>query len=232
MPDYRELLKRVSIFRDLSNNDLERLGQRLISQSFSKEEVIFSQQEKGDTLFIVRIGKVKVTLSDDAGKEIILATFKTGDFFGEMSLIDNEPRSANVIAIEESEVLILNRQSFLAQIDESPRMSMAVMAEFCRRLRRADRVIGSLALLNVYGRIAYTLIDLGQREGFQSPVGIVIKERPTQQEIANMVSTTRETVSRALSEFQRRGFLEVQGKSLILKPSFSMDQVSEEGFSD
>jgi CRP-like cAMP-binding protein len=235
--EYRELLRRVSIFQDLSDPDLSRLGQRLVPKTFDKDGIIVSQEAEGDALYIIKTGRVKVVLYGDSyrdghgdgsgTREIILSMFKPGDFFGEMSLIDNQPRSANVIALEESEVLVLSRDSFAKQIVESPLLAMAILAEMSRRLRRADAAIGSLALLDVYGRLAHVLIDLGKREGSTTGAGIFIRERPTQQDLANMVGTTRETVSRALSEFQRRGLIEMRGRALILNPGFSADHVSD-----
>ncbi len=226
MSDARSLLRHVTIFQELSEKDLDNLSQRLVPRTYVKEAIIVSQEEEGDSLFIIKTGKVKVTLYGDSGREVILSIFKPGDHFGEMSLIDHQPRSANVIAIEESELLMLSRAAFLKQLEESPRLGMAVMTDLCRRLRSADAAIGSLALLDVYGRLAHVLLDLGKREGAQTGAGITIKERPTQQDLANMVGTTRETVSRALSEFQRRGWVEMRGRALILQPSFSMADVA------
>lgn len=224
--DNRALLRRVTIFQELSDKDLDILTQRLVPRTYVKDAIIVSQEEEGDALYVIKTGKVKVTLYGDSGREVILTIFKPGDYFGEMSLIDGDPRSANVIAIDEAELLMLSRQAFLKQIEESPRLAMAVMTELCRRLRRADASIGSLALLDVFGRLAHVLIDLGKREGIAAATGIQIKERPTQQDLANMVGTTRETVSRALSEFQRRGWVEMRGRSLFLHPTFSLDDVT------
>jgi len=225
--EHRDLLRRVSIFQDLSDPDLSRLGARLVPKTFDKDGIIVSQEAEGDALYIIKAGRVKVVLYGDSGREIILSMFKPGDFFGEMSLIDNQPRSANVIALEESEVLVLSRDSFHKQILESPLLAMAILGEMSRRLRRADAAIGSLALLDVYGRLAHVLIDLGKRDGTTTGAGIFIRERPTQQDLASMVGTTRETVSRALSEFQRRGLIEMRGRALILNPGFSADHIND-----
>jgi CRP/FNR family transcriptional regulator, cyclic AMP receptor protein len=225
MSDNKALLRRVTILSELSDKDLDTLSQRLVPRTYIKEAIIVSQEEEGDSLFIIKSGKVKVTLYGDSGREVILSIFQAGDYFGEMSLIDNQPRSANVIAIDESEVLILSRPAFSQQIEENPRVAQGIMRELCRRLRRADAAIGSLALLDVYGRLAHVLLDYSKREGTQTAAGVQINERPTQQDLANMVGTTRETVSRALSEFQRRGWIEMRGRALVLTPSFSLDDV-------
>ena len=140
-----------------------------------------------------------------------------------MSLLDGAPRSANVIAIEDSKLLILHRKQFLNLLIDYPDINMAVMHELCTRLRRADDIIGNLALLDVYGRVARILMDMAKKNGIETDEGILIQERPTQQNMANMVGTSRETFSRALNEFQRRGFCELQGKSILIKQTHSLE---------
>ncbi|GAB4300944.1 MAG: Crp/Fnr family transcriptional regulator [Myxococcota bacterium] len=217
MGEHLELLKRVSIFSELNESELRKLEKLLTSRVYSRDRLIVSQEDKGDALFIIAKGKVKVVLYGESGREMILSIFKEGDFFGEMALLDGQPRSANVIAIEDSELLSLNRQQFLDCLRENAELPMAIIHELCARLRRADEIIGNLALLDVYGRVARALLDMAEKEGERTREGVVIKERPTQQNIASMVGTSRETVSRALNEFARRGFCELHGKSIVIK---------------
>jgi CRP-like cAMP-binding protein len=171
---------------------------------------------------------VKVVLYGQSGREVILSVFKPGDFFGEMSLLDNQPRSANVIAVEESRLLVLDRSSFAKHLSSNPRTALNVLSEMSKRLRRADAIIGNLALLDVYGRVARFLRELAKSEGHDTPEGVEIKQRPTQAEIAAMIGTSRETVSRALSEFQRRGFIELTGKRIVLRRGFEQEPVHGE----
>lgn len=169
---------------------------------------------------------MKVALYGENGREVILSVLKEGDFFGEMSLLDNQPRSANVRALDTSRVLVLSREVFHAALRSGPHVAIPILAEMSRRLRRADEAIGNLALLDVYGRVAHFLLDQARENGVQAEGGVVIKDRPTQQHIAAMVGTSRETVSRALSEFQRRGLIEMEGKEILLKHGFeSADSV-------
>jgi CRP/FNR family transcriptional regulator/CRP/FNR family cyclic AMP-dependent transcriptional regulator len=164
---------------------------------------------------------VKVVLYGESGREIILSIFKSpGDFFGEMSLLDGEPRSATVIADEPSRLLVLSRRDFQAHLAAHPRTALRVLQELSRRLRRADAVIGNLALLDVYGRLAGKLREIAAAEGEETPEGVLVRQRPTQSEIAAMIGTSRETVSRALSEFARRGWLATSGKRLVLRRAF------------
>lgn len=222
------LIRQVSIFEGLGDDAVAALNEHLRPKRFTRDSLIVGQDDEGEALYIIRRGRVKVALTGENGREVILALFREGDFFGEMSLLDGRPRSANVIASENTDVLMLLRQDFESHLRRSPDTALRVLAEMCGRLRRADEVIGSLALLDVYGRVARTLIDLSVKEGVAQDEGILIRERPTQQDLASMIGTSRETVSRVLSEFRRRGFLSMQGKSVLLSHGFA-EQLQTEG---
>lgn len=228
MSRVRELLKRVSIFENIGEAAITELASCLQPIDFAKDAVIFSQSDQGDALYVLESGRVKVVLYGESGREVILTIFRDGDFFGEMSLLDGQPRSANIIALEPTRVLKLSRDDFVQHLETHPATALKVLAEMCLRLRRADEIIGNLALLDVYGRLARILIDLGKRQGIHKDEGIVIKERPTQQELASMIGTSRETVSRVLNEYQRRGFLTIQGKSIVLSHGFTDQNLGPE----
>ena len=219
-----ELLSQVSIFKGLTQEALAVLSSCLKPLHFARDVRIVGRDDQGDALYIIENGRVKVTLENSSGREVILSIFRAGDFFGEMSLLDGQPRSASVIAIEESDVLMLSREDFAKHLAECPETALNVLAEMSRRLRRADEVISNLALLDVYGRVAHTLLDLGRREGRNTDEGVLIRERPTQQDLAAMMGTSRETVSRILSELQRRGLVSMQGKSILLSHGFVEQQ--------
>jgi len=221
LPRERGLLRNVSIFADLDAAAVASLERLAEVREFPEGTVIVSQEDRGDALFVLASGRVKVVLYGDSGGEVILSIFKSpGDFFGEMSLLDNEPRSATVIAAERSRLLVLSRRDFQAHIESHPRTALRVLTELSRRLRRADEVIGNLALLDVYGRLAGKLRELAASEGEQSEEGVVLRQRPTQAEIAAMIGTSRETVSRALSDLSRRGLVQMAGKRLLLRREF------------
>src|SRR5437660_7011842 len=179
--------------------------------------VIVSAEEPGDSLFVIARGKVKVVLYGETGREIILSLLHAGDFFGEMSLLDRQPRSANVVAVEDADLLSLDHEAFRTHLATHPTTALAVLAEMSRRLRPADEGIGNLALLDVYARVARTIRELAHKEGEPADGGLLIRERPTQQEIAGLIGTSRETVSRALNDFTRRGLLEMQGNQILLR---------------
>ncbi len=217
----RGLLGKVSILADLDPASVAALERLAEVRDYPEGAVVAGQEEPGDALFVLASGKVKVVLYGGSGREIILSIFKSpGDFFGEMSLLDDEPRSATLVAAEPSTLLVLSRDAFRAHIAAQPRTALRVLAELSRRLRRADAVIGNLALLDVYGRLAGKLRELARADGEEIEEGIVIRQRPTQAEIAATIGTSRETVSRALSELSRRGFIAMEGKRLVLRRAF------------
>jgi len=213
-------LRQVAIFRDLDSAVLADLGARMRSRTVDAGTVVVSAEEAGDSMFVISSGKVKVVLYGQTGREIILSMLKAGDFFGEMSLFDRQPRSANVVAVSETQLLALDRDAFHKHLIANPSTALAILAEMSRRLRHADEVIGNLALLDVYARVARVIREMALKQGEQVEGGILIRERPTQQEIAGLVGTSRETVSRALSEFTRRGLLEVEGKQVLVRWAF------------
>ena len=210
----------MSIFADLSQETLGDLAKRVWQKEADAGTVIVSQEDTGDQLFVIVSGKVKVVLYGETGREIILSILRSGDFFGEMSLLDRQPRSANVVAVEDSQLLGLDRDAFQTHLSAHPQTGLAILAEMSRRLRHADEVIGNLALLDVYARVARTIRDMAQEQGEPVDGGLLIRERPTQQEIAGLIGTSRETVSRALNDFTRRGLLEMSGKQILVRWGF------------
>lgn len=218
--DTTQLLRQVTIFADLTQETLQDLAKRVWQKTAEAGSVIVSHEEPGDALFVIASGKVKVVLYGDTGREIILSILRDGDFFGEMALLDRQPRSANVVAVEDSQLFGLDREAFQTHLTAHPTTALAVLAEMSRRLRHADEVIGNLALLDVYARVARVIRDLAQKQGEPADGGLLIKERPTQQEIAGLIGTSRETVSRALNDFTRRGLLEMQGKQILVRWGF------------
>jgi CRP/FNR family cyclic AMP-dependent transcriptional regulator len=226
---HAELLKRVSLFEHVEPEELDHIASLLAPVEVPRDAQVVRQDEPGDALFIIARGRMKVAITGENGREVILSFLKTGEFFGEMALLDALPRSASVVALEDSTVLLLRREAFAEHILKSPRTAINVMTELSRRLRRADEIIGNLATLDVFGRVAHIMIDLARRDGEVVEDGILIRERPTQQDIAAMIGTSRETVSRVLSELQRRGFVEMRGREILLSRRFAGDFASLSG---
>ena len=225
--DLQELLRRVSIFENISDEALINLGRAIRVRDCPTETLIFSQDEPGIALFIIVSGRVKISIVGDSGKEIVLSFLHDEDFFGEMALLDGLPRSANVMTTEPTTLAILERDAFLRCIQKRPEIAVSMLSELSKRLRKADEVISNLALLDVFGRVARALIDLAEQEGMRTQAGIVISRMPAQKDLASLVCTSRETVSRVLNEFKQRGLLTMQGRKLVLSLQFYQDQDAE-----
>ena len=217
-----KLLEDIPLFGGMAPDELGHLANLLHEEDYAKGASVVSVGDPGDALFIVGTGEVKVSLSSENGREIILDTLDAGSFFGEMSIVDGEARSANVICTKKSLLLKLSRRDFLKAVRQFPSIAINVMTELCVRLRRADESIENLALLDVFGRVARFLIERADEEGEDVEEGLYIRKMPTQQHIGSCIGTSRETVSRALSDFQRRGFVEQRGRGLLVREGFTV----------
>jgi CRP-like cAMP-binding protein len=212
-----ELLQSVPLFSDLSQSSLTKIADKMVSRSYKKGQMILMEEALGETFFVIARGSVKVTRMSDDGREVILAMLGEGDFFGEMSLLDGEGRSANVVAIEDSEALTLKRSDFLAILEGFPKIAIHLLEELTRRLRRSDQQIESLSLSDAQQRIAITLIRLAEELGTIKGGDVTIRNLPYQQDIANMAGTSRETVSRTLKLLEQKGYLDRDAKALIIR---------------
>tara|TARA_B100000029_G_scaffold399423_1_gene398118 strand:- start:89 stop:769 length:681 start_codon:yes stop_codon:yes gene_type:complete len=209
-------LRNVSLFESLTDEELEALAQMTITRTFSKDNVIILAEEEGDALFIIEKGQVKVSIVSEDGREVILSMLGDGAVFGELSLLDGKPRSANVIATEDTNLVMLRRQDFLQLVFKVPQIAIALLAELASRLRRTDRQIEGLALLDVTSRISETLLQLASDQGVETETGVLIQNRPTHQELANMSGTTRETVSRVLKRLETQGYINCKGRTISI----------------
>ncbi len=206
------VLQRVPLFSQLSPVDLQRVVAVAREKSYPKNSVILFEDDPGDALYVVASGQVKVVLIGDDGREVILSVLGEGDFFGEMSLLDDEPRSAHVIAMEDSDLLVLRREDFEGILTQSPQIALALLRELTRRLRRADEKVGSLVLLDVTGRVARLLLELADDSGSEH-----ITRRLTHHTIAQMVGSSRETVSRTMREFVSKGHITVSRREIQIR---------------
>lgn len=210
-----ELIRRVPLFAMLTASQAESVADAVIKRRFKRGELIVEQGKKTNALFIVLTGRARVLTSDNRGREVILATMHPGDYIGEMSLIDNEPHSATVRTEVQTDVLMLGRVEFARCLPENSSMAYAVMKGLVQRLRHADRKIESLALMDVYGRVARALLEFAVPH---SDGQLFIKEKISRQDIAKMVGASREMVSRVMKDLEERGYIEpADNGSLIIK---------------
>ena len=224
------LLKGVELFSELNEEQLKMLANLVVAQNFVRDEtVVLEGDDSVQALYLIASGSVQVYMTGVDGRETILSFLERGDFFGEMSLIDGEPRSASVRTVPDAQLLIIHRESFLTLIRQSPEIAMGLLSEMSKRLRKANRQIGSLSTMSVSGRVAGTLLNLMQERGVRihtdnGKMVTVIHNRPTQQQLADMSGTTRETVSRICSLLVKTSAIAMTGKDIVI---FDEDMLQE-----
>jgi len=218
-PTTAEFLATVPLFSGLEEIELQRFAELTREKFYPRGSVILFENDPGDSLFVVREGRVKVVLVGEDGREVILGVLGVSEHFGELSLIDDRPRSAHVIAMEDSSLLVLRREDFRKRVESSPSVAWSLLTELSRRLRRADEKIGGLVLLDVPGRIARLLLDLSQESGTDK-----IEKALTHQTIAQMIGASRETVSRAMKDFQDAGWINVERRRISLANLTALEQ--------
>ena len=217
-----DLLKGVELFSELNEEQLGMIANLVIVKNFNRDEtVVLEGDDSVQALYLIATGSVQVYMTGIDGRETILSFLERGDFFGEMSLIDGEPRSASVRTVTDAKLLVIHRESFLSLLRKTPEIAMALMSELCKRLRKANRQIGSLSTMSVSGRVAGTLLNLMQERGVRihtdnGNMVTVIHNRPTQQQLADMSGTTRETVSRICSLLVRTNAIAMTGKDIVI----------------
>jgi CRP/FNR family cyclic AMP-dependent transcriptional regulator len=201
--DNRAALQRVPLFSVLQTEQLDVVGRVVVRDTFSKNRTIFVAGQPSDSLYVILKGRVKIQMSDAEGKEVILAVLGPGEFFGEMSLIDDQPRSATVVSIESCEFLMVRKDDFRRCLTENLEMASLIMRGLVKRLREADRKIESLALLDVYGRVARVLLEFSEMENGRR----VLRDKLQRQDVAKMIGASREMVSRVMKGLETDGFL-------------------------
>lgn len=206
------MLRNVSFCTLLPDEELLALQQVMVTKRLPKHSLVMSTGEMSDSMYLIVKGKVKVFISDETGKEIILAQLGPSEFFGELSLLDDQPRSATVMTTENSEFMVLSQASFNACMDKYPSIARYALKSLAARLRQADQKISHLALMDVYGRIAATLKTMAVTEAGQT----LVKQRPSHQEIGSMVGASREMVGKILKEMASNGAITIEDKSIIL----------------
>lgn len=209
-------LKGVPLFEGLDEAHLEALAQVTASRRFPKGVTIFFEGDRGDALYIVRVGYVKIYRVAEDGREKTLALLSNGEFFGEMALLDEEPRSAVAETLESTTLYILHRNDFRRLLAESASMSLQILRVLTRRLRQTNAQVTDLVFKDVRSRVGRALLDLAKRHGVAIEAGSKVALKLTHQELANLVGTARETVSRILAEFQDARYITFEGRYVVV----------------
>ena len=209
-------LKQVPLFADLADEDLRELIAVAKRRIFRNGEVIFHREDPGQVLYVIKEGKVKISLISPEGQEISLVVFGKGECFGEFAILDGLPRSADAIALERVECYTLQRSDFHKTIMKNPKIAIQVMEVLSRRLRTTDQMVENLIFLDVYGRVAKKLLELADSHGSKVDNGIRIEVRLTQQELASMVGASRESVNKVMGYFTDKNFISTDKHRITL----------------
>jgi CRP/FNR family transcriptional regulator, cyclic AMP receptor protein len=220
LPVSATVLRTVPLFASVPDEQLRLLATVVSRRSATRSSIIIAAGDPTDSLYIILSGRLKVMMSDADGKEVILSMLGPGEFFGEMGLIDDNPRSASVVAVEPCDLLVITRRDFRKCMADNLEMAMAVMRGLVRRLREADRKIGSLALLDVYGRVARLLLDMSETVDGQK----MVTKRLPKQDIAKMIGASREMVSRVMKDLQTGGYIEMRGSTILLRDNIVLPE--------
>ncbi|MCH7345707.1 Crp/Fnr family transcriptional regulator [Pelomonas sp. CA6] len=215
-----DLIRRVPLFSLLTADQAQSIADSVVKRRFKRGELVVEQGTKSNALFILLNGRARVLTADNRGREVILAVLQPGDYVGEMSLIDNEPHSATVRAEVQTDMLVLGRAEFARCLPEPNSLAYGILRGLVARLRNADRQIESLALLDVYGRVARTLLDMAEEEK-----GVkIIRGKVSRQDMAKVVGASREMVSRVMKDLEDRGVIEtLENGSVVIKERLQHD---------
>jgi len=208
------MLKNIPLFSDLDDAELEFLSRRAVTRNFPRNAVFITEGDYSDSLYCILSGRVKVYLNDDEGKEVILNVQGPGEYFGELALLDSGPRSASVMALEKCRLSVISKADFEEFLDKHATAQRKIMLGMVKRLRALTENVRTLALLDVYGRVARVLLQLSR------PVGdvLVINEELRQQDIANRVGSSREMVSRVMKDLREGGYIEIdENRHIVIK---------------
>ena len=220
-----QILKTVPLFSSLSDEQLRVLQPGLQQRSYPRNAFILRAGEETEALYIILSGRVKILIPDDQGREVILAVMGPSEFFGEMGLLDEQPRSASVETLESCEMLRFSKSGFMACLKDNFDLAMIILRNLVKRLREADRKIESLALIDVYGRVARLLLDQAEEiDGMW-----IVRSAPPKQEIARMIGASREMVSRVVKDLQVRGYIRAEKRTVFLLDKISMAKRASSG---
>jgi len=211
------LLKQVPLFRFLRAEDTRRLVELLQRRTIHKGDFLCRKGEEGNTLFMIVSGKIKILRQSKNGDEVILAFLSSGDFCGEMALLDGLPRSADAVAVEDTVLYILTRNDFFSCVANNERAVKTILATLSRRLRKADDFLADFFFLNIGSRLAKKLVEMAENNRSQEECGGMIRLNVTQSTVAGMIGATRESVNKELRLLREQGIVEISEKKIMIR---------------
>ena len=211
-----DVVRQAPLFAALSDEDAQALLQRMSRARIERGDVLFEEGEPGDRLYVITSGKVKLGRRSPDGRENLLAVLGPGEMFGELSLFDPGPRTATATAVAETQLIGLGNEQLSQLLGAHPRIAGTLLAALARRLRRTNENLADLVFTDVPGRVAKALLELSQRFGRPVEDGVMVAHDLTQEELAQLVGASRETVNKALADFAGRGWLKLEARAVTL----------------
>ncbi len=216
MEDADVVLRRAPLFEGLDDESARALRREMSDVKLSRGEHLFLEGQDGDRLYVVLDGKIKLTRAAADGRENLWSVLGPGEMFGELSLFDPRPRTSTASAVTDATVAALAHDTLRSWLPGRPDVSMHMLQALARRLRRANNVVADLVFTDVPGRVAKNLLDLAERFGEQDHDGLHVHHDLTQEELAQLVGASRETVNKALADFAARGWLQISARSVLI----------------
>ena len=216
MPHEEEVVRRAPLFTALDEAAAASLRASMDSVKIAKGSILFKEGDDGEHLYVIIDGKLKLGTSSGDGRENLLSILGPGEMFGELSLFDPGPRTSTATAVTDAKLLSLSHEKVIPWLKQNPEVSLQLLTRLSQRLRRTNEAVGDLVFSDVPGRVAKALIDLGDRFGKTTPEGLLVNHDLTQEELAQLVGASRETVNKALADFAGRGWLKLDGRSVLI----------------
>lgn len=209
-----DLIKNIALFSSMNEKDLKNIESSLRTTKIKQGDTLFRKGDEGTSLYIVKRGTVKIVLPSTEGSEIIVTIFSKGDYFGEMSLVDEEPRSADAIAMEECELYILKRSDFLSFLQSNVEAIKSVLSVLSKRLRRTDELLEDTCFLNISARLAKKLTELAEQYGKIEGKTVYVDLALTQKELGDTIGATRESINKELKSLREKGLVKTEGNKI------------------
>jgi CRP-like cAMP-binding protein len=216
VPHEEEVVRRAPLFTALDEAAAVSLRASMDTVKIAKGSILFKEGDDGEHLYVIIDGKLKLGTSSGDGRENLLSILGPGEMFGELSLFDPGPRTSTATAVTDAKLLSLGHEKVIPWLKQNPEVSLQLLARLSQRLRRTNEAVGDLVFSDVPGRVAKALIDLGDRFGKTTPEGLLVNHDLTQEELAQLVGASRETVNKALADFAGRGWLKLDGRSVLI----------------
>jgi CRP-like cAMP-binding protein len=211
-----DVVKKAPLFAALDDEAATALQQSMTSSRLERGDILFHEGDQGDRLYVIREGKIKLGRTSSDGRENLLAILGPGEMFGELSLFDPGPRTATATAVAETQLIGLGHDNLQAFLSDRPEVAATLLAALARRLRRTNETLADLVFTDVPGRVAKALLDLSSRFGRPAEEGILVAHDLTQEELAQLVGASRETVNKALADFATRGWIKLEARAVVL----------------